>query len=67
MLIPAVLLDDILAHAREEYDAECCGMVAYDLAADDGAQGEKARRFPARGARGSAQRVAVSVGAAAEH
>jgi [CysO sulfur-carrier protein]-S-L-cysteine hydrolase len=36
MLIPAVLLDDLLAHAREEYDAECCGMVAYDPAADGG-------------------------------
>jgi proteasome lid subunit RPN8/RPN11 len=30
MLIPAALLEDVIAHAREEYDAECCGMVAYD-------------------------------------
>jgi proteasome lid subunit RPN8/RPN11 len=30
MVIAAGLLEDLLAHAREEYDAECCGMVAYD-------------------------------------
>jgi proteasome lid subunit RPN8/RPN11 len=36
MLIPAALLDDLVAHAREEYDAECCGMVAYDRSASDG-------------------------------
>jgi proteasome lid subunit RPN8/RPN11 len=35
MIVAQALLDDILAHAREEYDAECCGMVAYD--APDGA------------------------------
>jgi proteasome lid subunit RPN8/RPN11 len=29
MIIPAALLEDVVAHAREEYDAECCGMVAY--------------------------------------
>jgi proteasome lid subunit RPN8/RPN11 len=36
MVIPAALLDDVVAHAREEYDAECCGMIAYDSAARDG-------------------------------
>jgi proteasome lid subunit RPN8/RPN11 len=36
MLIPAALLDDLVAHAREEYDAECCGMVAYDRSSPDG-------------------------------
>jgi proteasome lid subunit RPN8/RPN11 len=30
MVIAAALLEDLVAHAREEYDAECCGMVAYD-------------------------------------
>jgi proteasome lid subunit RPN8/RPN11 len=30
MLIAAELLDDLIAHAREEYDAECCGMLAYE-------------------------------------
>ena len=29
MLIAPALLADIVAHAREEYDAECCGMIAY--------------------------------------
>jgi len=29
MLIAAEMLDDLIAHARQEYDAECCGMVAY--------------------------------------
>jgi [CysO sulfur-carrier protein]-S-L-cysteine hydrolase len=36
MVIPADLLDDLLAHAREEYDAECCGMVAYAPSSGDG-------------------------------
>jgi [CysO sulfur-carrier protein]-S-L-cysteine hydrolase len=36
MVIPAALLEDLVAHAREEYDAECCGMVAYDLSSADG-------------------------------
>lgn len=30
MVIAADLLDDVIAHAREEYDAECCGLIAYD-------------------------------------
>ena len=33
MVIAADLLDDMVAHARNEYDAECCGMVAYEPAA----------------------------------
>jgi proteasome lid subunit RPN8/RPN11 len=36
MVIPAALLDDVVAHAREEYDAECCGMIAYDRSSRDG-------------------------------
>jgi len=36
MVISAALLEDIVAHAREEYDAECCGMVAYASLKDDG-------------------------------
>jgi proteasome lid subunit RPN8/RPN11 len=36
MVIPAELLDDLLAHAREEYDAECCGMVAYEHSSGNG-------------------------------
>ena len=34
MVIGRSLLEDLLAHAREEYDAECCGMIAYAQAAD---------------------------------
>jgi [CysO sulfur-carrier protein]-S-L-cysteine hydrolase len=36
MVIAAALLEDIVAHAREEYDAECCGMIAYDSTREDG-------------------------------
>jgi [CysO sulfur-carrier protein]-S-L-cysteine hydrolase len=34
MIIAAPLLEDVVAHAREEYDAECCGMIAYAPAED---------------------------------
>jgi proteasome lid subunit RPN8/RPN11 len=36
MNIARSLLDDVIAHAREEYDAECCGMIAYNPTASDG-------------------------------
>jgi proteasome lid subunit RPN8/RPN11 len=36
VLIERALLDDVIAHAREEYDAECCGMIAYAPAGPDG-------------------------------
>jgi [CysO sulfur-carrier protein]-S-L-cysteine hydrolase len=36
MLIAADLLDDVVAHAREEYDAECCGLIAYAVHDGDG-------------------------------
>jgi proteasome lid subunit RPN8/RPN11 len=35
MNISRPLLDDLIAHARAEYDAECCGMVAYERAEPD--------------------------------
>lgn len=38
MVIAAALLEDVVAHAREEYDAECCGMLAYAPTGPDGAQ-----------------------------
>ncbi|HLM84829.1 MAG TPA: M67 family metallopeptidase [Solirubrobacteraceae bacterium] len=41
MLIAAPLLDDVIAHAREEYDAECCGLLGY---ASDGDQLPRAVR-----------------------
>ncbi len=45
MIIDRALLDDLIAHAREEYDAECCGMVAYeDLRADGGGVARKVHR-----------------------
>jgi [CysO sulfur-carrier protein]-S-L-cysteine hydrolase len=34
MVIAAAMLEDVIAHAREEYEAECCGMIAYDRSAD---------------------------------
>ena len=39
MLIAPELLSEILEHAREEYDAECCGMIAYAPGADGGRAG----------------------------
>jgi len=45
MVIAAALLEDMLAHAREEYDAECCGMIAYDGDGDgDGLQAVRVHR-----------------------
>ena len=32
MLIAADLLQELIDHAREEYDAECCGLVGYATA-----------------------------------
>jgi proteasome lid subunit RPN8/RPN11 len=43
MLIERALLQELIAHAREEYDAECCGLVAYpDGAEGNGEQGGRA-------------------------
>ncbi|MFI5004775.1 MAG: Mov34/MPN/PAD-1 family protein [Solirubrobacterales bacterium] len=35
MVIASDLLDDLVAHARNEYDAECCGMIAYEQGEPD--------------------------------
>jgi proteasome lid subunit RPN8/RPN11 len=44
VLIAPALLDDVIAHAREEYDAECCGLLAYAPAdADGGAEADGSR------------------------
>ena len=51
MIVTQALLDDVIAHARAEYDAECCGMIAYasqpsggesgaDSGANSGADGQ---------------------------
>jgi proteasome lid subunit RPN8/RPN11 len=37
MVIAAELLAEVIAHAREEFDAECCGMIAYERGADSAA------------------------------
>jgi proteasome lid subunit RPN8/RPN11 len=42
MIIASELLEELLAHARAEYDAECCGMIACDQRA--GAQAKRAVR-----------------------
>lgn len=42
MIVDAALLDEVIAHAREEFDAECCGMIAYASLQADG-RGEAAR------------------------
>ena len=34
MVIAAELLAEMVAHAREEFDAECCGMIAYERSPD---------------------------------
>jgi len=49
MLISTALLDELIAHAREEYDAECCGLLAYGDGdgAGDGA-GERRRAVRVR-------------------
>jgi [CysO sulfur-carrier protein]-S-L-cysteine hydrolase len=47
MVIARALLEDLVAHAREEYDAECCGMIAY-APTDDGLAPEAVRVHRAR-------------------
>ncbi len=44
MIIPTAQLEDIVAHAREEYDAECCGMIAYDESVDGSARAARVHR-----------------------
>jgi [CysO sulfur-carrier protein]-S-L-cysteine hydrolase len=43
-VVPADLLEDLLAHAREEYDVECCGLVAYDRSSPDGSLAVRVHR-----------------------
>ncbi len=43
MLIAPPLLDELIAHAREEYDAECCGLVGYEEGADGDGPGRAVR------------------------
>lgn len=58
MLIERALLDDVIAHAREEYDLECCGMVAYAPANGD-AGGRATRVYRARNIHASRKRFEI--------
>ena len=58
MVIARTMLDDVVAHAREEYDAECCGMIAYAPAAD-GRAAEAARVHRARNVYASRKRFEI--------
>ena len=58
------MLDEVLAHARAEYDAECCGLIAYASAGagDVAAGGVEGVAGQVDGARGSGhETVAVAV------
>jgi proteasome lid subunit RPN8/RPN11 len=44
MVIDPALLDELIAHAKEEFDAECCGMVAYADAANGRARAVRVHR-----------------------
>lgn len=58
MVIARAMLDDVIAHAREEYDAECCGMIAYSPAVD-GRGPEAARVHRARNVYASRKRFEI--------
>lgn len=58
MLIAAELLDDVVAHAREEYDAECCGLLAY-AAVQDGEAPRAVRVHRARNVFASRKRFEI--------
>jgi proteasome lid subunit RPN8/RPN11 len=58
MNISRSLLDDVIAHAREEYDLECCGMIAY-AAADGNAAGRATRVHRARNIHASRKRFEI--------
>ena len=44
MRIAGALLDELIAHAREEAPNECCGLLAVDLDAQGGAEGTGSSR-----------------------
>jgi [CysO sulfur-carrier protein]-S-L-cysteine hydrolase len=44
MIVPAALLQDIVEHARAEYDAECCGLIAYAPGRDGQGRAMRVRR-----------------------
>jgi proteasome lid subunit RPN8/RPN11 len=44
MLIERALLEELIAHAREDYDAECCGLIACREDAGESGEGAGAPR-----------------------
>ncbi len=66
MVIARAMLDDVIAHAREESDAECCGMIAYSPAVD-GRGPEAARVHRARNVYASRKRFEIDRQGAAPH
>jgi proteasome lid subunit RPN8/RPN11 len=58
MVISADLLAELVAHAREEYDAECCGLLAY-TAAEDGERPRAVRVHRARNVFASRKRFEI--------
>jgi [CysO sulfur-carrier protein]-S-L-cysteine hydrolase len=59
MRIPRPLLDDLIAHAREEYDAECCGMIAYAPSEPGGGEPVATRVHRARNVFASRKRFEI--------
>ncbi|HEV3320237.1 MAG TPA: M67 family metallopeptidase [Solirubrobacteraceae bacterium] len=58
MNISRSLLDDLIAHAREEYDEECCGMIAY-APAESGGEPRAMRVHRARNIHASRKRFEI--------
>jgi [CysO sulfur-carrier protein]-S-L-cysteine hydrolase len=58
MLIEPALLEDVVAHARDEYDAECCGLLAY-APGEDGEGPRAVRVHRARNVFGSRKRFEI--------
>jgi len=58
MIVASELLDDVIAHAREEYDSECCGIIAYRTLEPDGG-GEAVRVHRAQNVFASRKRFEI--------
>jgi proteasome lid subunit RPN8/RPN11 len=59
MLIERTLLEQVIAHARDEYDAECCGMIAYAQPTSDQPQPSAVRVHRARNIHASRKRFEI--------
>jgi proteasome lid subunit RPN8/RPN11 len=58
MLIEPALLEDVVAHARDEYDAECCGLLGY-APAENGESARAVRVHRARNVFASRKRFEI--------